>query len=347
MNHLSSAHLATRAAAVAALLAILIPGGAQASLTGTGEFKISVQTSGVATEPQVAMDDDGDSVVVWAADEAGASWGIFARRYDRDGLPQGAVIHVNITTAGLQIRPDVAVDADGDFVVVWQSRDQDGDGDGVYARVFDRLGNPLSGEILVNSHTAGNQTDPRVAVDGDGDFVVAWEGRGPIGMSPDVWVRRFSASGVPQGVEVRAPSSMSFHAGNPDVAMDPGGDFVVVFTRAAGGGGSDVFARRFSPFAAQGAEFTVNTFLQHTQGNPAVAMDDSGDFVVVWESFTQDGSDHGIYGQRFAAGGGKQGAEFQVHTFVEGIQIRPTVAIDADGDFVAAWQSPGPQGESS
>jgi hypothetical protein len=49
-----------------------------------------------------------------------------------------------------------------------------------------------------------------------------------------------------------------------------------------------------------GPEFRANTFTPNSQGHPSVAADSSGDFVVVWHSLLQDGSDYGVYGQRYA-----------------------------------------------
>src|SRR5687768_8177476 len=47
----------------------------------------------------------------------------------------------------------VAVDHDGDFVVAWTSYGQDGSGGGIFARVFDRVGSPLTDEFQVNQFT--------------------------------------------------------------------------------------------------------------------------------------------------------------------------------------------------
>ena len=58
---------------------------------------------------------------------------------------------------------------------VWTSFGQDGPGDGVFARRYDRRGNPLgAGEFRVNGFTVTNQTDPSAAFDGQGGLVIAW-----------------------------------------------------------------------------------------------------------------------------------------------------------------------------
>jgi hypothetical protein len=56
------------------------------------------------------------------------------------------------------------MDADGDFVVTWQSYGQDGDADGIYAQRYNALGVPQGGEFRVNSTTANFQTTPSVAM---------------------------------------------------------------------------------------------------------------------------------------------------------------------------------------
>jgi len=43
------------------------------------------------------------------------------------------------------------------------------------------------------------------------------------------------------------------------------------------------------------AEFQANTHKSNKQENPAIAMDAQGNFVVVWNSYLQDGSSNGIW----------------------------------------------------
>jgi hypothetical protein len=48
-----------------------------------------------------------------------------------------------------------------------------------------------------------------------------------------------------------------------------------------------------------GPEFRVNTY-KNAQRFPAVASDSSGNFVVLWQSYGQDGSGYGVFGQRYS-----------------------------------------------
>ncbi|MGE3804412.1 MAG: hypothetical protein AB7K24_07050, partial [Gemmataceae bacterium] len=87
---------------------------------------------------------------------------------------------VNTYTTNIQENADIDRANDGSFVVVWQSQGQDGSGWGIYGQRYDAAGNKVGNEFLVNTTTAGDQLDPAVAVDADGDFVVVWGGNGSV-----------------------------------------------------------------------------------------------------------------------------------------------------------------------
>jgi hypothetical protein len=85
----------------------------------------------------------------------------------------------------------------------------------------------------------------------------------------------------------------------------------------------------------------VNSFTAQAQGFPDVARSQNG-FVVVWQSAGQDGSDYGIFGQRYSSAGVPLGPEFRVNTYTTGAQSRPSVACDLSGDFVVTWEGESP-----
>ena len=72
-----------------------------------------------------------------------------------------------------------------------------------------------------------------------------------------------------------------------------------------------------------------------------------GGFVVTWESFGQDRSGNGVYGQRLQrARRQRQGSEFQINTTTASTQQAPSVTSLADGGFVVTWESSGQDGSS-
>ncbi len=68
-------------------------------------------------------------------------------------------------------------------------------------------------------------------------------------------------------------------------------------------------------------------------------MDASGDFVITWSSYYQDGSYDGVYGQRYNSSGVAQGSEFRVNTYTSMNQTDSNVIMTSDGRFFVTWSS--------
>ncbi|RZK14236.1 MAG: hypothetical protein EOO43_16640 [Flavobacterium sp.] len=119
---------------------------------------------------------------------------IYAKRYTGSSIYASSTI--NTTTTGVQEFPAVATDG-SHIVVVWQG--PDGSGNGVYAQIYDissgTFGTPkFSSDILVNTTTTGDQSNPSVAMDQNGNFVVTWLGFNSTS-SYDIYAQRFDVNG--------------------------------------------------------------------------------------------------------------------------------------------------------
>ena len=127
----------------------------------------------------------------------------------------------------------------------------------------------------------------------------------------------------------------------PAIAMNPGGNFVIAWTRnLQDGNGGSISMRRYSGDGTPlGGETSVNMYWPDDQSNPAVGMDESGDIVVAWDSYGQDGDSDGVYAQMFYANGQPHGGEFHVSTEVAHAQSVPAVAMHESGHFLVSWQS--------
>src|SRR5262249_39755128 len=145
------------------------------------------------------------------------------------GAPVGTEFRVNTYTPGWQMRPSAAADAAGNFVVVWESEDQDGYSWGVFGRRFDSTGSALGTEFRVNTLTTAMERLPRVASDAAGNFVVVWQRATNGGLLSNVFGQRFSGTGAPLGPEFRINTAAAGQHLSPSVASDPVGNFVVVW----------------------------------------------------------------------------------------------------------------------
>lgn len=258
--------------------------------------------------------------------------------------PLQAEFLVSEWTTGFQGFPRVAMHSSGSFVVVWDDYGRDGSHYGVFGRLFDSAGHPVSPSFQVNTTTIDYQRLPAVAMGAAGTFVVVWDHYTSSASGYDIRGQLFDSAGNKVGAEFQINSYTTGWQRIPDVAMDDAGDFVVIWEGRRNtpsiGGSYDVFGQLFdSTGVAIGGEFQVNTFTTEDQDYPRVAMNGSGDWVVVWESRLQDGSQDGIFGRRYDSSGAPVAGEFQVNTYTSFDQLYPVVTVGPKGDFVIAWDS--------
>jgi hypothetical protein len=266
-----------------------------------GEFRVNTYTMNDQDSPAVAVDSQGRFVVVWqSTGQEGPNLGVVGQRYDAGGTPLGGEFRVNSYTTTNQNQPAVATDPQGGFVVVWTSF-QDGDLLGVFGQRHDTAGTRLGAEFRVNTYTGLNQDAPAVAVSPGGDFVVIWVSSIQDGFGYGIFGQRYDATGTPRASEFRVNTTTVGDQAAPAVAVDGLGNFVVVWRSYAQDGSSNgIFGQRYDAAGGLlGIEFQVNTYTTGSQYAPAVAMETHGNFVVVWTSYTQDGFDSGIFGQRY------------------------------------------------
>ena len=292
------------------------------------EFQVNVSTLENQEWPDVASGPNGDFVVVWQSDTEENTFAtdvILGRQFLADGTP-GNEFRANTYTTQDQARPAVAIDADGDFVVVWTSyTGQDGDLGGIFGQRFDSDGTPNGDEFLVNTTTTGWQDVPDVAMDAEGNFLVAWgDTAGLDGDGQGIFGRRFLANGDPQGSEFQVNTYTTSQQYYPAVASASNGSFVVVWQSylAPGGQADDIVGQLFTNTGAPvGGEFQVNSFTPGFQRYPQIATGGSGLFIVAWDG-SNDGSLNGAFSRLF--------------------QIEPVFADGFESGDTSLWSSESP-----
>jgi hypothetical protein len=326
------------------------------------QFQINTYTTNHQNFPAVSVDSDGDFVVVWMSNGSSGSdtdgFSIQGQRFNNVGTAQGSQFQVNSYTTDDQFHPAVAMDSDGDFVIVWQSvGSNSGDNDpwSIQGQRYNSAGVAQGSQFQVNTYTTNSQRFPAVSLDSDGDFVVVWHSDGSSGGDTSlesIQGRRYNSAGTAQGSQFQVNTYTTSTQKYPAVSLDSNGDFVVVW-HSNGSSGSDtslesIQGRRYnSAGTAQGSQFQVNTYTTSYQLGPAVSLDGNGDFVVAWSSNGSPGNDtsvESIQGQRFNSVGTAQGSQFQVNTYTTSFQNTPAVSLDSDGDFVILWRSDGASG---
>lgn len=251
-----------------------------------------------------------------------------------DGCDECAIapFTVNTETTSAQRAPSVAAASDGTFVVVWMSAGQDGDGWGVYGQRFDAVGNPVGDELQINATTAGDQTDPQVAMMDGGRFAVVWVSPAATG---GVLARRFDAAGAPESDEIVVFDAAGQTLSSPVIAGAPDGRFTIsgsrgdaVVTQTYDSTGTVVFSLASGAPADPGAATAAS--------GAAVAMSNSGVLIAyVRERRYLAGVDTYVYSDKVMLTYGS--SEFYAETGGAEWhdQLAPAVARAPGGDGVA------------
>lgn len=308
---------------------------------------VNAAGSGDQLAPKVAMAPSGAWIAVWEDDSSAADGAghhdIKARGFASGGCAGFPELVVNPVTDGHQQTPAMAVDAAGNFVVVWAD---DRDDNGVFqlnARGLAADGSERIPVFTVNSAAQGQQTAPVVAMAPDGRFVVAWEDDPASDGRQQILVRGFAPDGTQSFADRSVHDDVAGQRIRPAIGMDANAEFVVAWQDDSDGNGTyQIKARGFDASGApRFAAMTVNSVAQGQQRNPAIGVSATGRFVVGWED-DQDGDGlYQIIARGFDASGAGVLADFDVPASPAGQHLHPAIAMAPDGSFGAAWQDDG------
>lgn len=321
------------------------------------QIRINTDTLEDERNPAVAIDSAGEFAVVWNRYIGFDGITVEYQRFAADGTKDGEQQMVSFREDVWAGAPAVAMDGEGNAVVVWDET-PDLDDYTISARRFDAKLGPLDERIGVSS-AKGSPFDyhwgPSVATTTSGDrFVVAWRARIPNDPNGyEILARRFAGDGAALGEPFQVNTLAAGDQSNPVVAVDAAGNFAIAW-HSDGSLGSDasglsVQVRRFgSDGTAFGPEVQVNTYTEQDQRRPSITMTPTGEFAVAWASQgspTQGAKAESLHLQRFLADGTVAGQPIEVNTTPGVVPFLPRIGLDAEGNFVAAWSILGSLGD--
>jgi hypothetical protein len=252
----------------------------------------------------VAVDRAGNFVVVWIAATPSGSR-IFGQRYNADGTTRGPEFNAATSNTGNHTSPSVAMNPkSGEFVVVWEVRDADGNGLGVYGQRFGFTSGRQGSEFAIFVPPASQRPDlitpfaPRVSRASNGRFVVIWRGVSTGGV--DVLGQLYNSGGQRLGAQLLIAREY-IPDSHPQVAMSPQGDFVVAWDDQ---GTSPAWFRQFhsdgTPAGPVIEQPPMGTAFYHGSGRVAYGW--NGTFVYGWTNYLDEGPNgNTISFQRFSA----------------------------------------------
>ncbi|MDE4306464.1 hypothetical protein PXK30_22870, partial [Phaeobacter gallaeciensis] len=250
--------------------------------------------------------------------------GIWAQRYDANGVETGAIYQINTVETDAQTQPEATVLSDGRILVIWMSGNSNGTGE-VRGRILDANGNPVAGnddDLITPADTTANYAKtPEITALADGGFVAVWYEYHSSSSKRSVYLQQFDSAGNaithydqagdPISGPIRVPSPISNNQTVPDVlALDTGG-YVVTWTATKGVSGTDsyggIFGQMFDSVGTPvGDDFHVNTTTADDQEHSRLVTLQDGGFMVLWK---HDGSPDQLRFQKYYSDGTPSGGE--------------------------------------
>jgi hypothetical protein len=303
------------------------------------EFQINQTTTGNQTEPSIGVKNSGEVIVTWQGFGTEENrFDIFAQCIDSNGLPVGDEFHINNSIiTNDQVCPEIAINDSGSFVIVWES-EIDPNSTVICCRRYDNEDTAAGDEFQVSIESDSRY--PNVAIDPNGNFTIVWiEGNRP---NFSIMARLYNSLGIAVSEPFKVNTTEISSFTQPVIAMDNTGCFLITWDGDPNlAKNDDIHARLYEPNGTPiGEQFIVNSTLEKAQQNPQAAINDSGQFIIVWDSEGDPNvNEKDILGQRFDNNGDRIGDEFRINSYTDSDQKCPAVTFIKDGRFITVWQS--------
>lgn len=175
---------------------------------------------------------------------------------------------------------------------------------------------------------------PAVAIDADGRYTVAWTSGSKTGFG--VYLQQYEPTGDALGAMLQVSEPSHFVTQTPVIAANATGELVAAYL-GSDSNASGPFVRKFDSSGRPLGTPTLASPPEHYLGSlsPAVDISDDGSFVVGWTP--EQSAPPSVWVQAFAPDGSPTGAPIQASPAEHVVIVRPNVATDAQGNFIAAW----------
>jgi hypothetical protein len=307
----------------------IIESAVRPTSTGVWQAPVPLSREGqTASYPEIAIDPQGNAIAVWVRNYVSESIVEAAVRPAGSGVWQAPIA---LSAGGQSVgEPDVAVDAQGNALVVWR---QLGVTETIQAAVRP-AGSGVWQAPVALSTPGENAILPKVAVDLQGDAVVVWTSNNGGNRIVEA-TRKQGPSGIWQTPV--ALSSPTEGASEPEVAIDSQGDAVAIWQSSAGANEIIDAASMSAGSGVWQSPIPVSISATSLIGEfPQIAMDPQGDAVAVWDQ--SNGSDYIVEAAVRSPASGAWQVPTPLSPAGENSYL-PQVAVDPQGNAVAIWEN--------
>jgi uncharacterized protein YpmB len=290
--------------------------------------------------PQVAMDDNGNAIIVWFQRDTDMNFQIFKSEYRGGVWTNPSSITDYISLDGQQaVLSMAAIDNNGNAIIVW--RQNDGANDQIFKSEY-RSGvwhNPasLSDHISISGQDAG---DPHVTMDNNGNAIIVW--RQNDGANLQIFKSEYRSG------TWHNPTSLSDHISPngqdaaewpPQVAMDDNGNAIIVWDQSDGAN-DQIFKSEYRSGTWHNPASLSDNISPNGQDAelPQVAMDDNGNAIIVWDQYISNGGLRQIFKSEYRSGTWHDPANLSNYISLNGQDANdPHVAMNDSGNAIIVW----------
>jgi len=204
--------------------------------TGWGNATLlETDDTGDAFNPQIGVDANGNAVVVW--EQYDGSWSSIRANRFVPGTGWGTPTWIETDDLGEANHPQIDVDPNGNGIAVWEQ--EDGFKRNIWANRF--VAGTGWGNATIVDNGGGDAYGPRIAVDANGNGIVAWHQND--GSWYSIGSNRYM-SGKGWGTASWIETDDMGDAYNPQIDLDPNGHAIAVWEQSDGLW-NNIWANRF------------------------------------------------------------------------------------------------------
>jgi hypothetical protein len=286
-----------------------------------------------AVTPRIAMNGDGDAIVIWAQ-QRGTVYDLYSRFYrHNDGWDTIRSVENDLNATE---QPQIAIAPNGNAIAVW--REYGNGAWNIVANTYD-AGSGQWGTPQLIEHLDTNASDPMIAMSANGDAVAVWWQYDTADWS--IFANHFDAATQSWDGNAAVIEHGSGDAYDPKVAMDAHGNAIAIWRQYDSNvilrtyvNHYDAATHQWLASARTLDEGHANTSEQH------IALDAAGNAVAVWRCAYQ--GTFRLFANQYIVTDTWQGEQIiQEDNRTVG---NSTVAFDAAGNATALWTQIDPDG---
>ena len=285
-------------------------------------------------EGRIDVDGEGNYVIAWTDRRTGRP-NVFCQMYNSNSVRIGNNFRVN-NIPDSSSSPDIAVNRNGKFGICWyQSTNFQTH---LNLKLYDKQGDPITNEIILNDSTNGIHGDPRIDINSLGEYIITWDYRPNTSTFQTIYYQVVDSNGNKIGTNRIADDQTPVRKDNPSINVFPDNRFVITWQDRRVTNVEDIY---YQMFDGDGNKIGGNTrvyddTLSNAQTFPLASSDSLNRFCICFTEFDLSGPVFRIRGQPFNSDGSRDGTDFVVAPFSLDQYLR-AIEKRSDGKMVVAF----------